>query len=63
MPTHRDMPPGWDAAAAKRREMIDQAEEQARTVRQGLRRLTAPSAAELQAADRARVATSVPPPS
>ena len=63
MPTHRDMPRGWANAAARRQGEIDAAEERARVLRAELHSLTQPSTADLQAADRARAATSVPPPS
>ncbi len=62
MPTHRDMPPGWDRAAAQRRALVDEAEARARTTRASLHSLRRPTAAELQATDRARAASSVPPP-
>jgi hypothetical protein len=63
MPTHRDKPPGWEPAADRRRAEMDTAEANARELRRELRQLAEPTAAELEAADRARAATSVPPPS
>lgn len=63
MPTHRDMPRGWADTAARRRAEIDTAEERARALRAELQSLTQRSTADLQAADRARAATSLPPPS
>lgn len=62
MPTHRDMPSGWDRVAGARRAEVDAAEERAREFRAEVHRLTKPSPAELKAADQARKATSIPPP-
>ncbi len=62
MPTHRDLPPGWENATATRRAQVALAEERARATRESLRTLVTPGAAEIQAADRARATTSKPPP-
>lgn len=62
MPTHQDLPDGFDDAAARRRADIDRAEDRAREHRRGLTLAEVPSAAELQALDAERRATSVPPP-
>jgi hypothetical protein len=63
MPTHRDMPPGWEDDATRRRAEMDVAEARAREARQELHTLTQPTPAQLKAADEARAATSVAPPS
>lgn len=65
LPTHRDMPDGWQDAAARRRAEVDRAELHRRERRaQKARHLAARQAQieRLQAEDRAREATSVPPP-
>jgi hypothetical protein len=62
MATNRDMPLSFAAAADKRRRLVDEAEARARVMRASFHRLREPTAAELQAADRARAANSVPPP-
>ena len=62
MATNRDMPLSFAAAADKRRRLVDEAESRARTMRASFHRLREPTPAELQAADRARAANSVPPP-
>jgi len=62
MPTHRDLPDGFDDAAASWRAEVDRADERARESRRQLAQADLPSAAELQALDAERRATSVPPP-
>jgi hypothetical protein len=62
MPTHRDLPDGFDEAAARRRAEVDDAERRARDRRSELAQAELPLPAELQAIDAKRRATSVPPP-
>jgi len=62
MPTHRDLPDGFDDAADRRRAEVDDAERRALEQRQSLAQAELPSAAELQAIDAERRSTSVPPP-
>ncbi len=62
MPTHRDLPDGFDDIAAARRSDVDRAEDRAREDRRRLAQAEIPPAAELQALDEERRATSVPPP-
>jgi hypothetical protein len=62
VPTHRDLPPGWQAAADRRRADVDRAEHAVRETRRQLHRIAQPTTAELEAADRTRAGTSVPPP-
>jgi hypothetical protein len=62
MPTHRDLPDGFDDAAARRRADVDAADHRARESRRELARAELQSAAELQALDEERRTTSVPPP-
>jgi hypothetical protein len=62
MPTHRDLPDGFDDVAAGRRADVDRAEDLAREDRRRLAQAEMPSAAELQALDEERRATTVPPP-
>jgi hypothetical protein len=62
MPTHRDLPEGFDDAAAERRADVDRAEHRARESRRESVRTEMPSSEALRALDEERRATSVPPP-
>jgi hypothetical protein len=62
MPTHRDLPGGFDDAAARRRADVDAAEHRALEHRRSRAEAELPSPAELQAIDAERRSTSVPPP-
>jgi hypothetical protein len=67
MPSHRDMPEGWQAHARRRSDEAAQAVERAREARAatapvGLDELARRRRRRLQAQDAARDDTSVPPP-
>jgi hypothetical protein len=62
MPTHQDLPEGFDDAAARRRAEVDGAEHRPRESRRELAEAEMLSSAELRALDDERRATSVPPP-
>jgi hypothetical protein len=67
MPTHRDMPEGWQAHARRRSEDAAQAAERAREAREaaapvGLDELARRRRHRLEAQDAARADTSFPPP-
>jgi hypothetical protein len=62
MPTHRDLPDGFEDDAARRRAEVDHAEHLARESRRERARTEMPSSDELRALDAERRATSVPPP-
>jgi hypothetical protein len=68
MPTHRDMPQSWQEHARRRSDDVTRAVEHARALREQTAVKTLPELARerrsrLTAADAARAATSVPPPS
>jgi hypothetical protein len=67
MPTHRDMPEGWQAHARRRSDETAQAVERAREAREavapvGLDELASRRRRRLEAQDAARSDTSFPPP-
>jgi hypothetical protein len=67
MPTHPDMPQGWQEYARRRSAEVTQAVEQARTVREQnaaapLDQLGRRRAARLAAQEAARARLSIPPP-